>query len=130
DDPVLAIREGRSMQIIMDAMGDLKVQHPRAGRKGLWARFIRQLRLLFVRNAGIFSPYGMLSHAPYLGRLTSVKDRLLCPQYSLPGPSGGCLTRSPTGATWTFSMKFMRHISSITMRRPARLLESKACARQ
>src|SRR5581483_1745756 len=60
DDPVLAVREGRSMQIIMDAMGDLKVQHPRAGRKGLWARFIRQLRLLFVRNAGIFSPYGML----------------------------------------------------------------------
>lgn len=60
DDPVLAIREGRSMQITMDAMGDLKVQHPRAGRKGLGAQLMRKLRLFFARNAGIFSPYGML----------------------------------------------------------------------
>jgi hypothetical protein len=28
-DPIEAIREGRAMQIIMDAVGDMKVQHPR-----------------------------------------------------------------------------------------------------
>jgi hypothetical protein len=28
-DPVDAIREGRALQIIMDAVGDMKVQHPR-----------------------------------------------------------------------------------------------------
>ena len=62
DDPVVAIREGRSMQVIMDAMGDLKVQHPRTGRKGFWARMARFVKALFgfANDSRVFSPYGML----------------------------------------------------------------------
>jgi hypothetical protein len=43
DDPIVAIREGRAMQIIMDAVGDLKVQHPRRRREGFVRRLLRKL---------------------------------------------------------------------------------------
>ena len=42
-DPLTAIREGRTMQIIMDAVGDLKVHHPRRRREGLWIHWVRKL---------------------------------------------------------------------------------------
>ncbi len=41
--PVAAIREGRAMQIIMDAVGDLKIQHPRRRREGAVKRILRTL---------------------------------------------------------------------------------------
>jgi len=43
DDPIVAIREGRALQIIMDAVGDLKVQHPRHRREGFVRRLLRKL---------------------------------------------------------------------------------------
>jgi hypothetical protein len=42
-DPLTAIREGRTMQIIMDAVGDLKVHHPRRRRESLWINWLRKL---------------------------------------------------------------------------------------
>jgi hypothetical protein len=42
-DPIVAIREGRALQIIMDAVGDLKVQHPRHRREGFVRRLLRRL---------------------------------------------------------------------------------------
>jgi hypothetical protein len=42
-DPVLAIREGHAMQIIMDATGDFKLQHPRSKRANIFARCLRWL---------------------------------------------------------------------------------------
>ncbi len=44
-DPIIAIREGRAMQIIMDAVGDLKVQHPRRRRESLLRKLLRTLGL-------------------------------------------------------------------------------------
>jgi hypothetical protein len=42
-DPVLAIREGHALQIIMDAIGDFKVQRPRRKRANIVARGLRWL---------------------------------------------------------------------------------------
>jgi hypothetical protein len=42
-DPVVAIREGHAMQLIMDATGDFKLQHPRSKRANILARFLRWL---------------------------------------------------------------------------------------
>jgi hypothetical protein len=58
-DPILAIREGRAMQIIMDAVGDLKVQHPRRRREGLVRRFLRKLGSAFGGSGSeaAFGPY-------------------------------------------------------------------------
>ncbi len=54
--PVAAIREGRAMQIIMDAVGDLKIQHPRRKREGLLPRIIHGLaHLLGLTPDGWFS---------------------------------------------------------------------------
>lgn len=47
-DPTQAIREGRALQIIMDAVGDMKVQHPR-----------RKAQLSWLRRAG--RAFGLLS---------------------------------------------------------------------
>ena len=58
-DPIVAIREGRAMQIIMDAVGDLKVQHPRRRREGLVHRLLGRLASAFGgsgRESG-FGPY-------------------------------------------------------------------------
>jgi hypothetical protein len=46
-DPLTAIREGRTMQIIMDAVGDLKVHHPRRRRESLWIHWMRKLAGVF-----------------------------------------------------------------------------------
>jgi hypothetical protein len=46
EDPVLAIREGRAMQIIMDAVGDMKVQHARRKRESRFMHWLR--KWLFV----------------------------------------------------------------------------------
>jgi hypothetical protein len=46
-DPLTAIREGRTMQIIMDAVGDLKVHHPRRRRESLGVHWLRKLAGLF-----------------------------------------------------------------------------------
>jgi hypothetical protein len=46
DDPVLAIREGRAMQIIMDAVGDMKMQHARRKRESRFMAWLR--KILFV----------------------------------------------------------------------------------
>ncbi len=50
NDPVMAIREGRALQIIMDAVGDLKVQHPRRKREGILGRLLKML----VANFGLY----------------------------------------------------------------------------
>ncbi len=50
EDPVLAIREGRAMQIIMDAVGDLKVQHARRRRESRFVHWIRKLLVVVVEN--------------------------------------------------------------------------------
>jgi hypothetical protein len=42
-DPVIAIRQGRAMQIIMDATGDLRIQRPRRKRGSIFARCLRWL---------------------------------------------------------------------------------------
>ena len=42
-DPVVAIRQGRAMQIIMDATGDLRIQRPRRKRVNVLARCLRWL---------------------------------------------------------------------------------------
>jgi hypothetical protein len=42
-DPIDAIREGRAMQIIMDAVGDMKVQHPRRNSRPTFLRWLWQL---------------------------------------------------------------------------------------
>jgi hypothetical protein len=42
-DPVEAIRSGRAMQILMDAVGDMKVQHPRRRARSSWLRWFWQL---------------------------------------------------------------------------------------
>ncbi len=48
-DPIDAIREGRAMQIIMDAVGDMKVQHPRRKSKPSLFRSLWQLVTAFAR---------------------------------------------------------------------------------
>ncbi len=47
DDPALAIREGRAMQILMDATGDLRIKRPRQQRKSLMSRLLHWLSALF-----------------------------------------------------------------------------------
>lgn len=42
-DPTQAIREGRVLQIVMDAVGDMKVQHPRRKARSFWLRRIQRL---------------------------------------------------------------------------------------
>jgi hypothetical protein len=42
-DPALAIREGRAMQIMMDAIGDMKVQSPRRKADHRWRRWLQKL---------------------------------------------------------------------------------------
>ena len=42
-DPMLAMREGRSMQIIMDSTGDLRIRHARVQTGGLISRLLRWL---------------------------------------------------------------------------------------
>ncbi len=42
-DPVLAVREGYAMQIIMDATGDFKLHHPRRKRANIVVRCVRWL---------------------------------------------------------------------------------------
>jgi len=37
-DPSLAIREGRALQIIMDALGDMQIHHARRRRVSFWRR--------------------------------------------------------------------------------------------
>jgi len=46
-DPTLAIREGRAMQIMMDALGDMKVQRPRRKVNHRWLRWLRKLAVPF-----------------------------------------------------------------------------------
>ncbi len=48
-DPVDAIREGRAMQIIMDAVGDMKIQHPRRKSRPFWLRWFWQFATGFAR---------------------------------------------------------------------------------
>ena len=43
DEPNLAIREGRSLQIIMDENGDLRIRHPHPKQDGILARLLRWL---------------------------------------------------------------------------------------
>ena len=47
-DPMLAIREGRTMQIIMDNIGDMKIQYARRTKNGFWARFFGKLLAIFT----------------------------------------------------------------------------------
>ncbi|HLY28534.1 MAG TPA: hypothetical protein VKQ72_19460 [Aggregatilineales bacterium] len=42
-DPAAAIRDGRTMQIMMDVMGDMKVQYDRRRRSGRFARWLGRL---------------------------------------------------------------------------------------
>ncbi len=42
-DPTDAIRNGRAMQILMDAVGDMKVQHPRRQPRTVWQRWFLRL---------------------------------------------------------------------------------------
>ncbi|MCC7446007.1 MAG: hypothetical protein IT324_01260 [Anaerolineae bacterium] len=42
-DPVQAMREGRVLQIVMDAVGDMKVQHPRREARAFWLRRLQRL---------------------------------------------------------------------------------------
>jgi hypothetical protein len=48
-DPVEAIREGRAMQIIMDAVGDMKVQHPRRKSRPSPLRWLWNCATAFAR---------------------------------------------------------------------------------
>jgi hypothetical protein len=41
-DPVLAVREGRTMQIIMDSVGDMKIQYARANTQGVISRWFNK----------------------------------------------------------------------------------------
>lgn len=43
----LAMREGRAMQIMMDAVGDMKVQRPRRKVEHRWMRWLQKLRFRF-----------------------------------------------------------------------------------
>jgi hypothetical protein len=56
-DPIVAIRDGRALQIIMDAVGDLKVQHPRRQREGLLRRLLQRFRAAFGASDRASSPY-------------------------------------------------------------------------
>ncbi len=56
DDPVRAIREGRVLQIIMDATGDLRIHHPHHPQGGLLTAFFRWL-------VNAFRPQGLPSFA-------------------------------------------------------------------
>ena len=47
EDPALAVREGRAMQIMMDAMGDLRIKRPRQKKQGFMARLMAWLGSLF-----------------------------------------------------------------------------------
>ena len=49
-DPILAIRQGHAMQIIMDATGDFRVQRPRRKQANILARFLR-----WLATAGAYS---------------------------------------------------------------------------
>jgi hypothetical protein len=42
-DPLLAVRDGRAMQIIMDARGDFKIQRPRRDQGHSLSRLLRRL---------------------------------------------------------------------------------------
>ncbi|MCC7445777.1 MAG: hypothetical protein IT324_00100 [Anaerolineae bacterium] len=46
-DPTRAIREGRAMQIMMDALGDMKVQRPRRKVNYRWLRWLQKLAVPF-----------------------------------------------------------------------------------
>ncbi len=46
-DPMQAIREGRVMQIIMDAVGDMKVTHPRHKEPQGWRGWLQRLAARF-----------------------------------------------------------------------------------
>jgi hypothetical protein len=48
-DPTLAVRNGQTMQVIMDSMGDMKVQYARRRPTSWWGRF-------FSKLAGLFAP--------------------------------------------------------------------------
>ncbi len=49
-DPTVAIREGRALQIIMDAVGDMKVQHPRRRQEKFWQRWLHKLTVVFLEG--------------------------------------------------------------------------------
>jgi len=49
-DPTVAIREGRALQIIMDAVGDMKVQHPRRRQETFWQRWLHRLTVIFLEG--------------------------------------------------------------------------------
>jgi hypothetical protein len=49
-DPAEAIRDGRALQIIMDAIGDMKIQHPRRkSQTPSWKRWLSKLTAVFAR---------------------------------------------------------------------------------
>lgn len=56
DDPTHAIREGRVLQIIMDASGDLRIHHPHRRHAGLLTELFRWL-------ATAFRPQGLTAFA-------------------------------------------------------------------
>jgi len=47
-DPAAAIREGRAMQIIMDAVGDMKIQYARQNSNSWLSKFIEKLKCFFM----------------------------------------------------------------------------------
>ena len=47
-DPATAIREGRAMQIIMDAVGDMKIQYARLNSKNWLSGLFEKLKCFFV----------------------------------------------------------------------------------
>jgi hypothetical protein len=49
-DATVAIREGRALQIIMDAVGDMKVQHPRRRQETFWQRWLHRLTVIFLEG--------------------------------------------------------------------------------
>jgi hypothetical protein len=50
-DPILAIRQGHAMQIIMDATGDFRVQRPRRKRANILSRGLRWLASMLSGGA-------------------------------------------------------------------------------
>ncbi len=50
-DPTRAIREGRVLQIVMDATGDLRIHHPHRRHIGLLTAFFCWLATVFLRRS-------------------------------------------------------------------------------
>ena len=49
-DPSLAIREGRALQIIMDAVGDMQIHHARRRRVSFWRRLFSSFGASFAQQ--------------------------------------------------------------------------------